>query len=76
MKFLFGVLLSDPKQVLRPGSSVLMSWDFQPGTQIDEPGIEAYVREALEKYPEYRANDEAILAKAHADAAAAGRRKP
>jgi hypothetical protein len=74
VKFLFGVLLSDPRGVLRTGSSVLTSWDFKPGAPIDAAGIESYVREAVERYPDYRANAEAILAQAHADAAAAGRR--
>ena len=61
--------------MLRAGSSVLKSWDFTPGAPIDGAGIEADVREAVERYPEYRADDDEILAKAHADAAAAGRRK-
>src|SRR5260221_1922359 len=28
LRFLYGVLLDDPKHVLRAGSSVLMTWDF------------------------------------------------
>ena len=74
LKFLFGVLLSDPRGVLRAGSSVLKSWDFKPGDPIDGEAVEAYVREAVERYPDYRARSEEIVAQAHADAAAAGRR--
>ena len=74
VKFLFGVLLSDPQGVLRAGSSILKSWDFKPGIPIDAAGIESYVREAVQRYPDYRARSAEILAQAHADAAAAGRR--
>jgi hypothetical protein len=74
VKFLFGVLLSDPRHVLRAGSSVLKSWDFKPEDAIDAEGIGTYVREAVERYPDYRARYQEILEQAHADAAAAGRR--
>jgi hypothetical protein len=74
LKFLFGVLLSDPKHVLRAGSSVLMSWDLGSADDLDEAGIAAYVREAVERYPEFRADEQAILASAREAAASDGRR--
>ena len=75
LKFLFGVLLGDPLQVLRSGTSVLMSWDIAPGAPIDADAVGAYVREAVARYPEYRANDSAVLAAARDAAAARGTRR-
>lgn len=69
LRFLYGVLMADEKKVLRGGSSVLMTWDFAPGAEIDAPAVESYVAEAVRLYPEYRANDKAILESARAAAA-------
>ncbi len=75
LKFLFGVLLDDPRHVLRPGSSVLMSWDFALDTPIDREAVVAYVREAVAKYPSYRADSARILEESHEAAVRAGRRR-
>ena len=75
LKFLYGVLLEDAGRVLRPGTSVLMSWDFAAGDSIDSDAVTAYVREAVARYPEYRANTAVILATSRAAAAARGRRR-
>ncbi len=66
LRFLYGVILEDPRHVLRGGSSVLKTWDFGPGDSVDEPAVAGYVREAVAKYPEYRANDKVILASSRA----------
>jgi hypothetical protein len=62
LRFLFGVLLDDPRGVLRKGSSVLMTWDFGLSSPVDEAAVTDYVREAVARYPHYKANTEAILA--------------
>jgi hypothetical protein len=74
LRFLWGVLLTDPRGVLRGGSSVLKTWDLKRGATLDPDAISAYVTEAASKYPEYRANEGPIQAAAKAAAAAAGRR--
>lgn len=75
VRFLYGVLLDDPLGVLRPGSSVLMTWDFALGAAIDAEAVAAYVREAVGKHPFYVANEKRILAEAREAAAARGQRK-
>lgn len=74
LRFLFGILLSDPLGVLRSGSSVLRTWDLPFGTVIDPVAVGAYVTEAVRTYPHYRANADAILAEARATASARSRR--
>jgi hypothetical protein len=73
LRFLYGVLLEDPRRVLRGGSSVLMSWDFGFGDAVDSETIGAYVKEAVRKYDEYKANAPKVLEASRA-AAKAGRR--
>jgi hypothetical protein len=68
LKFLYGVLLPDPRHVLRAGTSVLMSWDLPEGSVVDDSDVRTYVADAVRLYPEYRANDKAILASARASA--------
>jgi len=75
LKFLYGVLLEDVRHVLRPGTSVLMSWDFAAGDEIESEAVTTYVREAVARYPEYRANGAEILARSRVEAAARGRRR-
>ncbi len=70
LRFLYGVLLEDPKRVLRPGSSVLMTWDFAPGAAVDPAAVRAYVTEAVARYPDYRARERDILEASRAAAAA------
>lgn len=69
LRFLYGVLLDDPLHVLRPGSSVLMTWDFTPGETIDAEAVGSYVNKAVGRYPDYRANSAEIQDKARTRAA-------
>ena len=69
LRFLFGVMLSDGRRVLRAGTSVLKTWDLASGAALDEAAVTEYVAEAVRLYPEYRSNEQAILAKARAGAA-------
>ena len=45
LRFLYGVLLDDPLSVLRPGTSVLMTWDMAFDAAIDEAQVRSYVVE-------------------------------
>ncbi len=74
LRFLYGVLLDDPRGVLRAGSSVLMTWDFGFDDVVDPAAVGAYVTEAAARYDEYKANATAVL---DASRSAAGtRRRP
>jgi hypothetical protein len=75
INFLYGVMLDDPRKVLRAGSSVLMSWDFPFDDEIDPAAVGPYVAEAVRRYPEYKANRQAVQDAAYADAEKAGRRQ-
>ena len=74
LHFLYGVLLDDPRHVLRPGSSVLMTWDIGFGRTVDSEAVGAYVVEAVRRNDEYKANRQGVLDASRADAAKAGRR--
>jgi hypothetical protein len=74
LNFLYGVLLDDPKKVLRPGSSVLMTWDIGFDEDLDTAGVAAYVAEAVRRNPEYLADRDGVLDRARQAAAKAGRR--
>lgn len=74
LNFLYGVLLDDPRKVLRAGSSVLMSWDFDFEETIDAAAVAAYVSEAVARNSEYKSNRPAVQEKAYAAAEKAGRR--
>ena len=74
LRFLYGVLLDDPRGVLRAGSSVLKTWDFAFDDVVDPAAVGAYVTEAVARYDEYRANEGAVLAASRA--AAKPERKP
>jgi hypothetical protein len=73
LRFLFGVLLDDPRRVLKAGSSVLMTWNFVLGDLVDPAAIGAYVTEAVSRYDYYKANTAAVLEKSRA---AAKKRSP
>ncbi len=75
LRFLYGVLLDDPRRVLRAGSSVLKTWDFAFDQVVDRAAVGAYVREAVARYDEYRANAGEILDASRA-AAATKKRRP
>ena len=70
LRFLYGVLLDDPKHVLRSGSSVLMTWDFAFIDAVDAEAVGAYVAEAVARYDEYKANTPKILQASRAAAKA------
>ena len=74
LRFLYGVLLEDPKRVLRAGSSVLMTWDFALIDAVDPEAVGAYVVEAVARYDEYKANAPKILEASRAAAKARGRK--
>jgi hypothetical protein len=74
LNFLYGVMLEDARKVLRPGSSVLMSWDFDFDEEIEPAAVAAYVAEAVAKNEDYKANRQAVQDAAYAAAEKAGRR--
>ena len=74
LRFLYGVLLTDPKHVLRAGSSVLMTWDFAFIDAVDPEAVGAYVVEAVARYDEYKANAPKILKESRAAAKARARK--
>ncbi len=73
LRFLYGVLLDDPRHVLRAGTSVLETWDIPRGAEVDVEAVTAYVREAVAKYPSYRADAAAIIETRRATATGAKR---
>ena len=74
LNFLYGVMLEDARHVLRPGSSVLMSWDFEFDEEIDPAAVTTYVAEAVAKKGDYQLNRQAVQDAAYAAAETAGRR--
>ena len=74
LNFLYGVMLDDPRKVLRAGSSVLMSWDFDFDEEIEPAAVGAYVAEAVAKNADYKTNRQAVQDRAYAAAEKAGRR--
>ena len=74
LRFLYGVLLTDSKHVLRAGSSVLMTWDFAFIDAVDPEAVGAYVVEAVARYDEYKANAPKILKESRAAAKARARK--
>jgi hypothetical protein len=74
LNFLYGVMLEDARHVLRPGTSVLMSWDFAFDEEIEPAAVAAYVAEAAAKNEDYKANRQAVQGVAYAAAEKAGRR--
>ena len=74
LNFLYGVMLEDAGHVLRGGTSVLMSWDFAFGGEIDAAAVAAYVAEAAAKNDAYKADRQAVQDVAYAAAEKAGRR--
>jgi hypothetical protein len=73
LRFLYGVLLDDPRGVLRAGSSVLRTWDFAFGDLVDPAAVGSYVTEAVARYPEYKAKAGEVLHTSRA-AARAGKK--
>ena len=73
LRFLYGVLLDDPRGVLRAGSSVLKTWDMGFDDAVDPTAVGAYVKDAVVKYGEYKANAGQVLEASRA-AARTGKR--
>ena len=73
LRFLYGVLLDDNRRVLRAGSSVLKTWDFAFDEAVDRAAVGEYVREAVARHDDYRANARDVLEASRA--AATGKRK-
>ena len=74
LNFLYGVMLDDPRKVLRGGSSVLMSWDFDFEEEIEPAAVADYVAEAVAKKEDYKVNRQGVQDAAYAAAEKAGRR--
>lgn len=74
LNFLYGVMLDDARRVLRGGTSVLMSWDFDFDEAVDAAAVGAYVAEAALRKGDYMANRQAVQDKAYTAAEKAGRR--
>jgi hypothetical protein len=62
LRFLYGVLLDDPRGILRAGTSVLKTWDFDFDDEVDAQAVGAYVTEAVSRYGDYKANASQVLA--------------
>jgi hypothetical protein len=62
LRFLYGVILDDPRHVLRAGTSVLKTWDFGPEEKIDLDAVSSYVGEAVAKHADYKARAPEIFA--------------
>jgi hypothetical protein len=61
LRFLYGVLLDDPRGVLRAGSSVLKTWDFAFDDVVDSAAVTGYVSEAVSRYGDYKARAADVL---------------
>jgi hypothetical protein len=55
LRFLAGSTMSDPKHLLRPGTSTLSTIDFKTIEEIDAQMVGEYVREAVAIYPAFKA---------------------
>jgi hypothetical protein len=55
LRFLYGVLLDDPRSVLRAGTSILKTMDFASLEDIDTELVTDYVREAVDKLETFKA---------------------
>ena len=56
LQFLFGVLLDDPRGVLRAGTSILRTIDFASVEEVDAQLVADYVNEALSRLDYFKAN--------------------
>jgi hypothetical protein len=61
LRFLYGVLMDDPKGVLRAGTSVVKTWDMALEEDVDVAAVGAYVSEAVERYDQYKTNTQEVL---------------
>lgn len=56
VRFLWGVLLADPKRVLRGGTSTLMNLDLAAAEDLDGELLSDLVRQAVARYPDHVAS--------------------
>jgi hypothetical protein len=57
VRFLYGVLLDDPRGMLRAGSSILTTLDFASPEEIDGPLVTAFVVDAVARFDEFKASE-------------------
>ena len=57
LRFLWGVLLSDPRGVLRAGTGVLRTIDFPTLESVDAELVREYLTEAISKMEYYKAHE-------------------
>ena len=55
LRFLYGVLLDDPRGVLRAGTGILRTIDFASREDIDAQLVTDYVREGVSRLNEFKA---------------------
>lgn len=55
LRFLYGVMLDDPRGVLRAGTSILKTLDVASLEEVDAQLVTDYVTEAVGKYEEFKA---------------------
>jgi hypothetical protein len=53
VRFLWGVLLDDPRGILRGGTSTLMNVDLPSPDALEPPVISGFVTQAVARYPDY-----------------------
>jgi hypothetical protein len=73
LRFLYGVLLDDPRRVGDPVEGEVPGLENGGTGAQHTPAVGAYVSEAVVRYDEYKANTAKVL---HASRAAARRKKP
>jgi hypothetical protein len=66
LRFLYGVILDDPRSVLRAGTSILMTWDVAAGEKVDARAVGTYVKEAVAKHAYFTQHEREITAAAKA----------
>ena len=57
VRFLYGVLLDDPQDLLRAGSSILKTLDFASPEEVDGPLVTAFVKDAVARFDEFKASE-------------------
>ncbi len=58
LRFLYGVLLDDPRGILRAGTSTLKTIDFKSIEDIDPQLVTDYVKEAVSRLETFKAQPE------------------
>lgn len=56
LRFLYGVMLDDPRGVLRAGTSILKTLDVVVLEDVDAQLVTEYVKEAVDKYDAFKAD--------------------